>query len=146
MNPEYQLQKARPQDRQAIINLLTNVGLPTGDLPESLDSFMVAGKAGQLVGSVGLERFGDYALLRSLAVDPVQQGTGLGKALYQAAMQLAAETGIREVYLITTTAAPFFAQKGFTYVDRSLVPATIRSTAQFSGLCPSSATVMNRSV
>ncbi len=70
MNPEYQLQKARPQDRQAIINLLTNVGLPTGDLPESLDSFMVAGKAGQLVGSVGLERFGDYALLRSLAVDP----------------------------------------------------------------------------
>lgn len=146
MNPEYQLQKARPQDRQPIIRLLTNAGLPTLDLPETLDSFLVAGKAGQVVGSIGLERYGAYALLRSLAVDPGHQGTGLGNALCEAAMQLAAETGIRDVYLITTSAAPFFAKRGFTHADRSLVPAAVQSTAQFSGLCPSSATVMTKNV
>jgi amino-acid N-acetyltransferase len=95
---------------------------------------------------VGLELYGDYALLRSLAVHPQQQGTGLGKALYQAAANLALLKGIREMYLITTTAAPFFEKRGFQQVDRLNVPVAIQRTTQFSGVCPSSATVMRRSI
>jgi amino-acid N-acetyltransferase len=66
----------------------------------------------------------------------------MGTALYQAAVHLAAQRGVRELYLVTTTAAPFFAKRGFEPVDRAGVPASIGRTTQFSGTCPSSATVM----
>lgn len=139
---EYTLQPASPENRAAIESLLRAVHLPAEDLPQNLDAFLVAKKAGRVVGSVGLQVYGDCALLRSLAVDPRQRGTGMGKALYRAAVQLAAQRGIRELYLITNTAAPFFGKRGFETVDRESVPASIGRTTQFSGLCPSSATVM----
>lgn len=143
---EYTLRLARPQDRPAIVSLLQAVHLPFEDLPQALDNFLVAEKAGGIVGSVGVELHGNCALLRSLAVDPQQQGTGMGKALYQAAVNLTLQKGIRGMYLITTTAAPFFEKQGFESVDRVEVPVSIQRTTQFSGICPSSATVMRRSI
>lgn len=143
---EYIPQPAVPQNRVGVVSLLRAVHLPTEDLPQTLETFLVAEKAGSVVGSVGLELYGDCALLRSLAVHPQQQGTGLGKALYQAAVSLAAQKGIREVYLITATAAPFFYKRGFQRVDRLNVPVVIQQTTQFSGVCPSSATVMRRRI
>jgi amino-acid N-acetyltransferase len=143
---ECTLQPAVPQSRAGIVSLLQAVHLPAADLPQTLDAFFVAEKAGSVVGSVGLELYGDYALLRSLAVHPQQQGTGLGGALCQAAVNLALLKGIREMYLITATAAPFFEKRGFQPVDRLNVPIAIRRTTQFSRVCPSSATVMRRSI
>ncbi len=134
--------KAQASDRPALVALLTAVHLPTEDLPPNLDAFLLAKEEEDVVGSVGLELHGACALLRSLAVAPQAQGTGLGKRLYEAAMQLAAGKGIREVYLVTTSAAPFFEKRGFTKVERSRVPPALGATRQFSGLCPASATVM----
>lgn len=143
---EYSIQPVVPQDRDAVVLLLKAVNLPVEDLPATLDLFLVAKKEGQVVGSVGLQLHGDYALLRSLAVHPQQQGTGMGKALYQAAVNLAVQKDIRELYLITTTAAPFFKKQGFRQADRMSVPVAIQRTSQFSGTCPSSATVMRRNI
>jgi amino-acid N-acetyltransferase len=143
---EYAIQPVVPQDRDAVVSLLKAVNLPVEDLPPTLDLFLVAKKEGQVVGSVGLQLHGDYALLRSLAVHPQQQGTGMGKALYQAAVNLAVQKDIRELYLITATAAPFFKKQGFQQADRISVPVAIQRTTQFSGICPSSATVMRRSI
>ncbi len=143
---EYTLQSAGPQKRAAIVSLLLAVKLPVEDLPQTLDNFLVAEKEGLVVGSAGLELYGDYALLRSMAVHPQHQGTGMGKALYLAAVNLALQYWVWELYLITTTAAPFFEKQGFQKVDRGEVPLSIQSTSQFSGTCPSSATVMRRSI
>jgi amino-acid N-acetyltransferase len=143
---EYTIQLAVSQDRDAVVSLLKTVNLPAEDLPPTLDLFLVAEKEGQVVGSVGLQLHGNYALLRSLAVHPQQQGTGMGKALYQAAVNLALQNGVRELYLITITAAPFFENQGFQQADRMSVPVAIQRTSQFSGTCPASATVMRLSI
>lgn len=52
--------------------------------------------------------------------------------------------GVETLYLLTTTAAGFFADRGYERVDRSVVPAPVRGTTQFSTLCPESATVMRK--
>jgi amino-acid N-acetyltransferase len=141
---QYTLQPAAPGHRAALFSLLGPVHLPVEDLPPTLNTLLVAEKGGEVVGSVGLQLYGDCAPRRALAVHPQQQGTGPGKALYAAAADLAQRHGIRELYLNTTTAAPFFEKRGFQTVDRADVPAPIRGTTQFSRTCPASATVMRR--
>jgi amino-acid N-acetyltransferase len=55
---------------------------------------------------------------------------------------MATELKIREIYLLTTTAAEFFTHLGYRQVDRALAPAAIASTKEFSSLCPSTAVFM----
>lgn len=140
------LSPATTNDRAEVIGLLNALNLPTVDLPASLENFLVARDPDSLIGTVGLELYGTTALLRSLAVAQDQQGKGLGNLLYQAVIDLAKEKGVTEVYLITNTAAAFFTRQGFTKVERAAVPVTIQQTAQFSAVCPSSATIMYRSI
>lgn len=135
---------ATEADRTAIVRLLQEAQLPTQDLPPHLTHFRVAKEGETLLGTVGIEPLGEVALLRSLAVTPSCQGSGLGKNLYGAAWALAKNLHIRALCLITTTAGGFFEKQGFERVDRASVPMAIQETAQFSGVCPSSATVMRK--
>ncbi|NID14509.1 hypothetical protein [Luteibacter yeojuensis] len=50
--------------------------------------------------------------------------------------------GFAKLFLLTTTATDYFVERGYRRVDREEVPADIRSTRQFAGLCPASALVM----
>jgi N-acetylglutamate synthase-like GNAT family acetyltransferase len=138
------LRTATPGNRASLIALLNLVHLPVVDLPQNLGNFIVHQEAGEVNGSVGLEISGSCALLRSLAVAPDKQGNGLGKVLYRAAEEFAARQGISDLYLLTTTAADFFARRGFVPLNRDHVPVAIRNMAQFQGLCPASATLMHR--
>ncbi len=140
------IDRASDTDRSSLETLLHSLNLPIEDLPGTLENFIIAKEAGNIIGSAGLEVYGSYALLRSLAVSTSTQGKGVGHRLYRAIMQLATEKAVKEVYLITTTAAPFFEKQGFVKADRLSVPAPIRNTAQFSSVCPSSATVMQRKI
>ena len=70
-------------------------------------------------GIVGLERFGSVALLRSLAVAAELRGTGVGKALVAAAEEYAQTKNVQTLYLLTTTAADFFARLGYAPLPRS---------------------------
>ncbi len=54
----------------------------------------------------------------------------------------ASEEGVNSLYLLTTTAARFFARLGYEVVPRSQAPSSIENSAQFAGLCPVSATFM----
>ncbi len=122
-------------------------GLPIEDIEaEGKDFFAFRNRAGALVGFAGMEIFGTEALLRSLVVlPPVRERTyGTAIALWMTAE--AARRGVRRLFLLTTTAAPFFAKLGFRRVDRKEVPAAIASTAEFSRLCPSSAVLMTKSL
>lgn len=99
-------------------------------------------RSGALVGAVGLEAFGEVGLLRSLAVHPSCRGGGLGRALVQFVEAEAVRARVRSLYLLTTTAGAFFARLGFHHTDRDGAPPPIRTTSQFSGLCPTSAHLM----
>ena len=58
----------------------------------------------------------------------------------------AGKLGLADVYLLTETAAPFFAALGFAPCAREAAPAEIAATRQFAELCPASAKLMRRAI
>ena len=135
------IHKAPP--RTAAISLLDGAGLPTVDLADShMEHFFYCGPAHAPTGLVGLELFGEHALLRSLAVADATRSRGLGGALLARAEQHARTAGAHEIYLLTTTAEEFFRRRGFSTAARDEAPAAIRQSREFAGLCPASAAFM----
>lgn len=129
----------------AVKRLLADAGLPTADLTQRhLETFFGAGSPEAPDGVVGVELYGDSALLRSLVVAPTARTRGLGKVLVDAAERCARSAGVTDIYLLTATAARFFAALGYERVDRSTAPRAILQTEQFASLCPASATFMHK--
>ena len=133
---------AASADLPAIRALLERLHLPASDLGGDGQTFLVARSGAEIVGAVALERHGPDALLRSLSVIPRLQSTGLGKALHREAVAEARRTSTRALYLLTTTAAPFFEKAGFRHIDRAAAPAAVASSQEFTALCPSTAVCM----
>lgn len=67
------------------------------------------------------------------------RGQAMGPRLLAAAESQASEAGVRTLYLLTTSAAPFFASRGYVTLARDAAPEGIRGRAQFAWLCPASA-------
>lgn len=123
--------------------LLAACKLPSTDLEEEhFEHFFGCGEEADPKGVVGVELYGKFGLLRSLAVDQTARRRGCGKHLVKEVEQYAAEHGVQSLYLLTTTAEDFFAALGYMRVDRTQVPEAIRNTQEFSSLCPSSSSVM----
>jgi arsenate reductase len=138
---------ATSADLPAITSLLAASGLPTEGIADHLATALVARDGTSVVASAVLEVYGDSALLRSVAVAATHRRRGLGERIVRAAMDTARSRGIRTVYLLTTTAADFFARRlGFRPVSRADVPDGVRVSAEFSRLCPDSATAMMRTL
>lgn len=129
-------------DRAALRALLAASALPVADLDGAAIEFLVAADDDIVVGVVGLERFDDTALLRSLAVRADRRGSGLGDALVRAAEGLARAQGVTRLVLLTQTAAEFFGARGYAVIDRACAPAAVQQSAEFRSLCPASATCM----
>ena len=137
----------RAEDRQAVMDLIGACGLHTEDLTEAmLGDFLIARKAGEIAGVVGLEICGGDALLRSLAVSEVHRGQGVGRKLAASVEKAARSRGVNTLYLLTVTAEGFFARRDYRTIDRDQAPAGIRATAEFSRFCPSSAVCMRKSL
>jgi amino-acid N-acetyltransferase len=133
---------ARPP-LSAVVALLSAARLPTEDLTERhCEHFFYFGSASRPDGVVGLELFGDVALLRSLVVADEHRGTGAGSQLLAHAERDARARGVERLYLLTTTAESFFARRGYTCTARDAAPEAIRATREFSGICPSSSAFM----
>lgn len=131
-----------PSLRTAVA-LLGVVGLPSSDLTKQhLEHFMFSGPREAPTGLVGLELFGSDALLRSLAVAPTAQYSGLGSTLLEQAEGYAYTHGVRSRCLLTTTAPTFFEERGYRPTSREDCPAAIRSTSEFASLCPASSTLL----
>jgi amino-acid N-acetyltransferase len=107
-----------------------------------MPDFLVAEESGRVVGAVGLEVYGDCALLRSAVVDAGRRGSGLGIDLVGSLLRGAEKRGLREIYLLTTTAEHFFPRFGFVRIPRDDVAPTVRESEEFRGACPDSAIAM----
>ena len=140
------LRPALPSEHHEIQVLLSDNRLPVDDLATAAVEFIVAVEGEHVFGVVGLERFGDAGLLRSLAVARDQRGSGLGGALVQGAESLARERGLRQLVLLTLTATPFFARLGYALTARESVPAAVRDSAEFRSICPASAACMTKAL
>jgi amino-acid N-acetyltransferase len=142
--PVLLMRSATEADFQAVITMLGASDLPYEDLdPGSMQEFLVAVES-DVVGVIGLQRFGDVGLLRSLAVMPERRNCGLGAELVDALERRSRDSGLRHLYLLTTSAADFFMRRGYAIVPRAQAPATIQSTQQFSTLCPSQAVCLRK--
>jgi amino-acid N-acetyltransferase len=97
---------------------------------------------GNLIGTGGLEVYGNTALLRSVAVDESMRGKSFGKKIVDDLIEKANSISLTDIYLLTETAHDFFLQRGFTDVARAEVPERVRNSSQFSQLCPASASCM----
>jgi amino-acid N-acetyltransferase len=137
------LREAAPGDRAPILELLAAGSLPTADLADAdWRDFIVAIDGGRLVGVVGCERHGDVGLLRSLAVAPGRRDQGLGGTLVDAVEARAADERLRSLWLLTTSAARFFAARGYQHVDRRAAPTPLARSSQFTDACPATAACM----
>jgi amino-acid N-acetyltransferase len=129
------IEGARRSDLANIRWLLNLEGLPSADITEhSLEHFLVYRDAIGIAGVVGLQRFGDVALLRSLLVAHGHLRRGVGKRLVTAAEDLARELGIRAIYLLTTTAELYFESLGFRHLKRENAPPAIERCSDLN-LC-----------
>lgn len=135
------IRPAEADDWAAIADLLTKYDLPLDGVEQHLRDFLVAvAPDGGLAGVVGLEHYGSVGLLRSLAV--ATPGMRLGERLTRAVLTVARAHGMRQVVLLTTTAAGYFPRFGFRPIARDAAPLAVRASAEFQGACPDSAVVM----
>jgi amino-acid N-acetyltransferase len=135
---------ATAQDMANIRALLEANKLPTADLADSRPEFVIAAADSLLIGVAGLQRFGNVALLRSLAVAERSRGSGTGGALVRELERLARVLGVHELVLLTETAERFFASRGYQRIERTGLPPSILETAEFRSLCPASAACMSK--
>jgi amino-acid N-acetyltransferase len=135
---------ANASDEQPIKQLLAEAALPYEDIGKPLQHFLLAKRRDSLIGVVGLEVLDDIGLLRSLAVASAHRGQGIGTLLYERMAAYAHLQGVKQLYVLTTTAEGFFNKRGFDKVDRSRVPEPICATEEFRTLCPASAVCMTK--
>ncbi|UFH56786.1 arsenic resistance N-acetyltransferase ArsN2 [Spirosoma sp. KNUC1025] len=137
----------KPADAEQVpelAQLLNRNHLSADDLPQDLSHFWLAVADGQIIGSIGIEIYGQVGLLRSVCVDENYRSRGIAQKLFNTAHEAARQQSVSNLYLLTTTADRYFERFGFQRVNRSEAPESIQQTTQFSLLCPSSAVVMKQ--
>lgn len=143
---ELEIRTAKPSDFSSVVGLLKQTGLPTEDLNPALSNFLLAFADEKLVGSAGVEINGTYGLLRSVSVLNEFRNYKIARRLVNDLTKQVRLEGVKELYLITTTADSYFEKQGFERINRENVPVEIAQSQQFSSICPSSAVVMKKAI
>jgi len=134
---------ASTNDEVLIKQLLAECGLPYEDITSAhLRHFFILWEEKEIAGVVGPEVHGRVALLRSLAVPVRYRRRGFASQLAHKAEEYASSLDVDALYLLTTTVERFFADRAYRRLDRNAVPAQIKETAEFQGLCPASSVCM----
>lgn len=131
--------KANEPDIPVVENVLMGNNLPYKDIKNINIELFLAYEDNEFIGIVGLEKFSDVALLRSMVIFEAFRGQGYGKTICNKILEIAKTEDIKEVFLLTCTAKDFFQHLGFKKISREEPPYSIRSTTEFMGLCPESA-------
>ncbi|MHA2385633.1 MAG: arsenic resistance N-acetyltransferase ArsN2 [Candidatus Thorarchaeota archaeon] len=136
----YRIERTSPSELSWILSLLNDVDLPSEGVKDHISNFLSLRSDDDDPnlapwGCVGLEIYGDSALLRSMAISPEHQGKGLGTVLTKAIIEDAQEKGIKTLFLLTDTAEDFFRRFGFRVVEREHVPDDVKTSIEFTKLC-----------
>jgi N-acetylglutamate synthase-like GNAT family acetyltransferase len=120
------IRRANKQDLSNLREFLRSAKLGTDGLTEdTIDYFLLLeNEDGTLKGSLGMEAFTEFGLLRSLVVTPGQAEKEIF-VLFDQMVQLAKEKGMKGLFLATnkSVALPFFELMGFQRVDRDNIPS-----------------------
>jgi N-acetylglutamate synthase-like GNAT family acetyltransferase len=125
--------------------LLIDSGLPVDDISEKTQMFTWE-DGEEIIGCAGIENYGHFGLIRSVAISSSKRNEGLGAIMIKKLLSVAVDQEIKEVYILTNTAERFFTKLQFSKIDRKYVPEEIKSTSEFASVCPSSAIVMRKTL
>ena len=97
------------------------------DIYENLQTFIVADLDGKIVGCCALEViWSDLAEIKSLAIDQIYKGKGIGRKLVTAAVEEAVKLGVPKVFALTLEPV-FFEKLGFETVEKDTLPMKVWS-------------------
>lgn len=134
------------QDFEQFKQLVADSGLPIQDLNYQKQTLISFFDKNAFIATAGLEIYGADALLRSVAVIKERQHNGIGSLILDQLQPVLQEKKIKTLYLLTETAKDFFLKRGFELIERKNVPQSVQSSAEFSHICPASASVMMRKI
>ena len=126
------LRRARPDDSAEITGLIRKFAKRKLMLPvtkdflyEHINDYFIAEEKGETAGVVFLRVYSEQlAEIRSLAVSPESQKSGIGRKLVQHALKEAARSGIGEVFALTVVPG-FFVKLGFSILQKERYPEKI---------------------
>lgn len=144
MKEDFTIEAALPEDEAAILELLTTTDLPHDGVSDYLGGFLIArDETRKIVGCAGIERHGEIGLLRSVAVSPELQKSGLGSKLVTEVISDAKSKDVQEIVLLTTTAKDFFANRfDFEETSREEYNESLKESPEWALPRCSSACVM----
>jgi amino-acid N-acetyltransferase len=145
MGGRVNIRPAAASDFATAQSLLSAAGLPSADLTTAhMSGFLIAVKGGDPIGMVGIERTGNFGLVRSLVVDPSMRSVGVGGRLVNDMEARAKSHGVIELWLLTIDADGYFSKLHYARRERSEAPVEIQDTKEFSSLCPGDAVLMSK--
>ena len=139
---EITISPARAEDVEAIQQLLIESELPIAGVEDHWKTFLLARDADTVVGCGGAEAYQFAALIRSVTVKPEYRRQGIGRRLVRQLLDRLASRGLREFYLLTTTAEEYFRKRGFRTIDRDEVHPQLLSSRELQEASPDTATCM----
>src|SRR5690242_10157232 len=92
-NTGWTFRTALPVDWPLIEQLLTEANLPLDGATDQIGGFMLAYREARLVGAAALVVYENFGLLRSVAVQASERGSGLGQELVRVVLDRAFATG-----------------------------------------------------
>ncbi|WP_263833176.1 arsenic resistance N-acetyltransferase ArsN2 [Sulfurospirillum oryzae] len=136
------IRKATENEYRAIIHLLASNALPTADIYEKNITLFVGLIDEKIIATIGIETYGEVALLRSLCVKDELKNQKLGEKMLSYLLSFCTHEKIETLYLLTTTAERYFVRHSFEKITREETPLAIQQTREFQDICPASAVVM----
>jgi amino-acid N-acetyltransferase len=133
---------AKATDVASIKLILEANQLPVAGVDQHWRTFLVARDGDKIVACGGAETYPIAALIRSIAVLPDYQRHGLGRRLVRQLLDRLAARGLREFYLLTTTAEDYFGKRGFKTIERDEVHPQLLASRAFQDAYPLSAVCM----
>lgn len=134
--------KLDEEEREELKNLLSSNQLCYNDINDKGVHLFGVQLKDENIGFFGYELFENLALFRSMVVVPEARNKGYGVLVWHQAKEKLVAEGVKEVYLLTNTAAPFFSKQGFTEVARTSAPEPISTTTEFKEFCPADSVFM----
>ncbi|WP_221567312.1 GNAT family N-acetyltransferase [Alkalihalobacillus sp. TS-13] len=120
---------AETNDAPSIKKFVAQAGLSNEGIEECIQTFIILETdKKKMAGTVGLERFGESGLIRSLVLDKEYSSEELLLRLLTAIIRLADQQGIKTVYLLTKVTSIFYTL-GFMEVPYGKVPESLLESA-----------------
>jgi amino-acid N-acetyltransferase len=132
------------EEFEALKGFLQTNKLPHEDVGPGPNSFRVYLDVNDnIIASGGIEFYSEGALLRSVAVAEPYRGRAVGRQMVNDILRDARSKSAREIFLLTETAQAYFRKIGFSERNRESVPDSVKSSTEFTSVCPTSAICMS---